>query len=75
MEGPDHGASRPAEDPGGGGVSGPTIDEQIDALKRYLWMLKDDRRILNKKIIKNRQEQASIRVFLKKLQEEKRAKQ
>ena len=56
-------------------MSGPTIDEKIDALKRYLWMLKDDRRILNKKIIKNRQEQASIMVFLKKLQEEKRAKQ
>jgi len=56
-------------------VSGPTIDEKIDAVNRYLWMLKDNRRILNKKIIKNRQEQASIKAFLKKLQEEKRAKQ
>lgn len=54
-------------------MSGPTIDEKIAAVQRYLRMLKDDRRKLNKKIIENRQDQASARTVLKKLQEAKEA--
>ena len=50
-----------------------TIDEKIAAYKRYLRMLKDDRKQLNKKIIENRQDQASARNVLKKLQEAKEA--
>jgi hypothetical protein len=56
-------------------VSGPTIDEKIGAVKRYLRMLKEDRKKLNKQIIENRQDQASARNMLKKLQEAKEAKQ
>jgi hypothetical protein len=62
-------------DPGGEAVSGPTIDEKIGAVKRYLRMLKEDRKKLNKQIIENRQDQASARNMLKKLQEAKEAKQ
>ena len=54
-------------------MSGPTIDEKIAAVKRYLRMLRDDRKQLNKKIIENRQDQASARTMLKKLQEAKEA--
>ena len=55
-------------------MSGPTIDEKIAPVKRYIRMLKDDRKALNKKIIENRQDQASARNVLKKLMEEKETK-
>lgn len=54
-------------------MSGPTTDEKIAAVKRYLRMLRDDRKQLNKKITENRQDQASARTMLKKLQEAKEA--
>ena len=56
-------------------MSGPTIDEKIQAVQRYIQMLKDDQKRLSKKIIQNRQDQASARNVLKKLQEAKEAKQ
>lgn len=54
-------------------MSGPTIDEKIAAVERYLRMLRDDQKKLSKKIIKNRQDQASAKSVLKKLQEAKEA--
>ena len=54
-------------------MSGPTIDEKIAAVQRYLRLLKDEQRRLNKKVIENRQDQASARTMLKKLQEVKEA--
>lgn len=54
-------------------MSGPTIDEKIQAVQRYIRMLKDDQKRLSKKIIQNRQDQASARTMLKKLQEAKEA--
>ena len=54
-------------------MSGPTIDEKIETVRRYIRMLKDDRKMLNKKIIENRQDQASARNVLRKLQEAKEA--
>ena len=58
---------------GGETVSGPTVDEKIEAVQRYIRMLKDDQKRLSKKIVQNRQDQASARNMLKKLQEEKEA--
>jgi hypothetical protein len=55
-------------------VSGPTLDEKIAAVERYIRMLKDDQKRLSKKIVQNRQDQASARNVLKKLQEAKEAK-
>ena len=54
-------------------MSGATIDEKIAAVQRYLRLLKDEQRRLNKKVIENRQDQASARTMLKKLQEVKDA--
>ena len=54
-------------------MSGATIDEKIAAVQRYLRLLKDEQRRLNKKVIENRQDQASARTMLKKLQEVKEA--
>jgi hypothetical protein len=54
-------------------VSGPTIDEKIAAVERYIRMLKDDQRRLSKRIVQNRQDQASARNVLKKLQAKKEA--
>ena len=56
-------------------MSGPTIDEKIAAVHRYIQMLKDDQKRLSKKIIQNRQDQASARNVLRRLQEAKEAKQ
>ena len=50
-----------------------TIDEKIAAVQRYLRLLKDEQRRLNKKVTENRQDQASARTMLKKLQEAKEA--
>ena len=55
-------------------MSGPTLDEKIAAVERYIRMLKDDQKRLSKKIVQNRQDQASARNVLKKLQEAKEAK-
>ena len=49
-----------------------TIDEQISAIELEVALLKDERRILNKKIIKNKQNIASMLNTLKKLKEAKR---
>ena len=54
-------------------MSGPTLDEKIAAVERYIRMLKDDHKRLSKKIVQNRQDQASARNVLKKLQEAKEA--
>ena len=54
-------------------MTGPTIDEKIAAVNRYIRMLKDEQKQLSKKIIQNRQDQASARNVLKKLQEAKEA--
>ena len=56
-------------------MSGPTIDEKIKIVQRYIRMLKEEQRKLNKKVIANRQDQASAREVLKKLQETKEAAQ
>ena len=53
-------------------MSGPTIDEKIMAVERYLRMLKDDRKKLNKQIIENRQDQANAKNKLKMLRELKK---
>jgi hypothetical protein len=53
-------------------VSGPTIDEKIMAVERYLRMLKEDRKKLNKQIIENRQDQANAKNKLKMLRELKK---
>lgn len=53
-------------------MSGPTIDEKIGAAERYLWMLKEDRKKLNKQIIENRQDQANAKNTLKMLRELKK---
>ena len=54
-------------------MSGPTIDEKIAAVHRHIQMLKDDQKRLSKKIVQNRQDQATARNVLKKLLEEKGA--
>lgn len=54
-------------------MSGPTIDEKIAAVERYIRMLKHEQKKLSKKIIENRQDQASARNVLKKLKEKKEA--
>jgi outer membrane murein-binding lipoprotein Lpp len=54
-------------------VSGPTVEEKIAAVSRYIQMLKAEQKRLSKKIIQNRQDQASARNVLKKLQETKEA--
>ena len=54
-------------------MSGPTLDEKIAAVERYIRMLKDDQKRLSKKIVQNRQDQSSARNVLKKLQEAKAA--
>ena len=56
-------------------MSGPTIDEKIMAVKRYLRLLKEYRKKLNNQIIENLQEQTLASNMLKRLQEEKEAKQ
>lgn len=53
-------------------MSGPTIDEKIMAVERYLRMLKEDRKKLNKQIIENRQDQANAKNKLKMLRELKK---
>lgn len=53
-------------------MSGPTIDEKIMAVERYLRMLKDDRKKLNKQIIENRQDQSNAKNKLKMLRELKK---
>lgn len=53
-------------------MSGPTIDEKIGAVERYLRMLKEDRKKLNKQIIENRQDQANAKNKLKMLRELKK---
>lgn len=54
-------------------MSGPTIDEKIQAVQRHIRMLKDDQKRLSKKIIQNRQDQTLARNVLKQLQAEKEA--
>ena len=53
-------------------MSGPTIDEKIGAVERYIRMLKEDRKKLNKQIIENRQDQANAKNKLKMLRELKK---
>ena len=53
-------------------MSGPTIDEKIMAVERYLRMLKEDRKKLNKQIIENRQDQANAKNKMKMLRELKK---
>ena len=53
-------------------LSGPTIDEKIMAVERYLRMLKEDRKKLNKQIIENRQDQANAKNKMKMLRELKK---
>ena len=53
-------------------MSGPTIDEKIGAVERYLRMLKEERKKLNKQIIENRQDQANAKNKLKMLMELKK---
>ena len=53
-------------------MNGPTIDEKIMAVERYLRMLKEDRKKLNKQIIENRQDQANAKNKLKMLRELKK---
>ncbi len=55
-------------------MSGPTIDEKIDAVKRYIQMLKDDRKILEKKIAENKRDMASARVMLNRYLDGKKVK-
>ena len=54
-------------------MNGPTIDEKIAAVHRYIKILKVEQKQLSKKITQNRQDQASARSVLKKLQEAKEA--
>lgn len=54
-------------------MNGPTIDEKIQAVQRYIRILKYDQKLLSKKIIQNRQEQTLARNVLKQLQAEKEA--
>ena len=49
-----------------------TNDEKIEAVEREIAMLKEDRKQLNKKIIKNRQDIASMQNTLRKLKDERR---
>ena len=56
-------------------MSGPTIDEKIAAVSRYIQMLKSEQKQLSKKIVQNRQDQASARTMLKKLQASKEAEE
>ena len=56
-------------------MNGPTIDEKIAAVNRYIQMLKSEQKRLSKKIVQNRQDQASARNVLRRLQEAKEAKQ
>ena len=53
-------------------MSGPTIDEKIGAVERYLRMLKEERKKLSKQIIENRQDQANAKNKLKMLRELKK---
>ncbi|MBO7711178.1 MAG: hypothetical protein J6S83_11960, partial [Lachnospiraceae bacterium] len=61
-------------DPGGGAVSGPTIDEQIAAVERYIQMLKDDRKKLKEKLAENRQDMASAKAMLARYLDGKKVK-
>jgi hypothetical protein len=54
-------------------VSGPTIDEKIVAVRRYIWMLEEDRKKLKEKLAANRQDIASAKVMLKRYLDEKEA--
>lgn len=54
-------------------MSGPTIDEKIDAVRRYIWMLEEDRKKLKEKLAANRQDIASAKVMLKRYLDEKEA--
>jgi hypothetical protein len=58
---------------GGGAVSGPTTDEKIDAVRRYIRMLKDDRKKLKEKLAENRQDMASAKAMLDRYLDEKEA--
>ena len=54
-------------------MSGPTTDEKIDAVRRYILMLKDDRKKLKEKLAENRQDMASAKVMLDRYLDEKEA--
>lgn len=54
-------------------MSGPTIDEKIEAVHRHIRMLRNEQKRLSKKIVQNRQNQTTARNVLKKLLEEKGA--
>lgn len=55
-------------------MSGPTIDEQIAAVERYIQMLKDDRKKLKKQIEENRQDMASAKAMLARYLDRKKVK-
>ena len=54
-------------------MSGPTTDEKIDAVRRYIRMLEDDRKKLKEKLAENRHDMESAKVMLKRYLDKKEA--
>ena len=48
------------------------VDGQIDACRRELFLLKEERKTLSRQVIANRQQTAEVRNELRKLQEMKK---